>query len=251
MPNLLGLAGASPQKQTRFAPIYTGRFSSGIWTNRSPLRDANTTRLTETFMQSVGNSLYFANGVDNKKWLQTLTVHYVSTTYGTSTTPLFSTFFIDPNGNIQQLTTAGISAGTAPVWSTTVPNSGNNFQGGVTTDGSAAWTNRGNPIENWGIAEPSTSLTPTVGSSRSAWKSNTVFGLVQVVIDSNGNLQQVSTAGTSGSGSHPTWATSVGLTTTDGTVVWTMIQTAASLIWQANTSYSAGHFIAFPMRESN
>lgn len=329
MSNLLGLAGATPQKQTSFAPIYNGRWSSGIWTNRSPLRDAATTRLTEkyygaagdaliagsnveitnrlslarrpgnsvydsnsyssvdrfynfrlfsstseqidvmidqatvlyslhtgtktlvwekspnagsTFMQSVGNSLYFGNGVDNKKWLQTLTVWAPNFNWTGPSTPLLSTFFIDPNGNIQQLTTAGASGGVAPAWSTQVPSQGNNFQGGITIDGTADWTNRGNPVENWGIAPPLLIPTPVVGSSRSAWATNTYYSIAGAVIDSNGNLQQVVTAGKSG-GSAPAWATSVGTQTTDGTVTWNMIQTAASLVWQPNTVYAAGSYV--------
>lgn len=329
MANLFGLAGAQPQKQTRFAPIYTGRWSSGIWTNRSPLRDAATTRIVEKFygaagdaliagtnveitnrlslarrpgnsvydsnsyasvdrfydfhlfslvdeqikvmvdqatalyslfngvktlvwtksanggqsyMQSVGNSLYFGNGVDNKKWLQTLTAWASSFNWATNSTPLFTTFFIDPNGNIQQLTTAGVSATTAPTWSTTVPSVSNSFQGGLTTDGTAVWTNRGNPIKNWGIQPPLTAVTPQVGSSRAAWKANTLFSLVSVVIDSNGNLQQVTTAGKTGTVA-PTWGTSVGNITTDGAAKWTMIQTAASLVWQPHTAYASGQFI--------
>lgn len=330
MPNLLGLAGAQAQKQTRFAPIYNGRWSSGIWTNRSPLRDAATTRIVEKFygaagdaliagsnteitnrlslarrpgnpvydsnawddvgsfygfrefnqtqeqitvmvdqasalyslfngiknlvwtktsansgqsyMQSVGNSLYFGNGVDQKKWLQSLVMWAAGFDWSTNATPLFTTFLIDNNGNIQQLTTSGISGGTLPTWSTVVPAVGNDFQGGPTTDGTAVWTNRGNPVENWGIMPPTTAVTPVVGSSRSAWKANTQYSLVSGVIDSNGNLQQVTTAGKTGA-SAPTWATSVGLTTTSGTAVYTMIQTAASLIWQPSTAYANGHFI--------
>jgi hypothetical protein len=329
MPNLLGLAGGQAQKQTRFAPIYNGRWSSGIWTNRSPLRDATTTRIVEkyygaagdaliagsnveitnkltlarrpgnpvydnnswndvdsfydfrlfnqteeqiylmvdeanalfslfnstkttvftkstnggqSYMQSVGNSLYFGNGVDQKKWLQSLVVWQAGFNWIANAYPAFTTFLIDTNGNIQQLTTPGTSAGTTPAWSTVVPSAGNDFQGGLTTDGSAIWTNRGNPVENWGIQPPTTAVSPVVGSSRVAWVSNTFYSLVSVVIDSNGNLQQVTTAGKTGA-STPTWQTSVGLTTTDGTAVWTMIQTAASMVWTANTAYAAGHFI--------
>lgn len=329
MPNLLGLAGAQPQKQVRFAPVYTGRWSSGIWTNRSPLRDATTTRTVEkyygaagdaliagqnveitnkltlarrpgnssfdnnswnnvdrfynfrlfnqtteqievmvdqaealyslfnsvktlvftkstnagqSYMQSVGNSLYFGNGVDQKKWLQSLVVWAASFDWAANSYPQFTTFLIDPNGNIQQLTTLGVSGSTTPTWSTTVPNSGNNFQGGLTTDGSAVWTNRGNPVENWGIVGPTTPVKPVVGSSRVAWTANTFYSLVSVVIDSNGNLQQVTTAGKTGT-VHPTWATSVGVTTTDGTAVWTMIQTSASLVWAAGTTYTNGQFV--------
>lgn len=190
MPNNFGLVGAQAQKPTRFAPIYTGRFSSGIWTNRSPLRDAATTRVTEkyygpagdaliagtnveitnklslarragssrydinnftnvdrfyefrlfdptteeiivmvdqenalyalsnsqknlvftkspnagqTYMQSVGNILYFADGADNTKWFQTLTTWLPFTNWANGITPFFSTYIIDPNNNMQQL----------------------------------------------------------------------------------------------------------------------------------------------------
>lgn len=329
MPNLLGLAGAQPQKQTRFAPIYTGRWSSGIWTNRSPLRDAATTRIVEKFygaagdaliagsnveitnkltlarrpgnsvydangytavdrfydfrlfnqtdeeinvmidqsgalyslfngikklvwtkstnagqsyMQSVGNTLYFGNGIDDKKWLESLTIWQANFNWAVNSTPMFTTFFVDDNGNIQQLTQAGISAGSQPTWSTVVPSASNDFQGGITVDGTARWTNRGNPIENWGIAPPTSPVTPQVGSSRVAWAANTFYSLVSVVIDSNGNLQQVTTAGKTGTAT-PSWATTVGLTSTDGAAVWTMIQTAASMVWQPSTAYAAGHFI--------
>jgi hypothetical protein len=190
MSNNLALNGATAQKQTRWAAIATGRWSSGIWTNRSPLRDANTTRLTEKFygpsgdaliaglnvevtnkltlarrpgtsiydnnsysnvdrfysfrlsnttteqidvmvdqanalystngntknlvftkstgagqsyMQSVGNTLYFADGVDNRKWLQTLFGWTANTVINLQVNPFLTTFFIDSNGNMMQL----------------------------------------------------------------------------------------------------------------------------------------------------
>ena len=407
MPNQLGLAGAQPAAPTRFAPIYTGRWSSGIWTNRSPLRDAATTRISEKFygaagdaliagsnteitnrltlarrpgnsvydsnsftsvnsyydfrqfgtniesikvmvdqasalyslyegtksllwtkstgagqsyMQSVGNSLYWADGVSNKKWLQSLTTWSASAQWNTASTPFLSTFFIDPNGNIQQLTgtnipvtniavsnnvltvtssqslasvlsvgmdmefpgtmaatflefqtvtitaisgdtftasfvtdnytgaesgvycteTSGgaspVSGSTEPTWSTAVPSASNNYQGGITADGQVRWTNRGTPVQNWGLANTTNPVSPTIGSSQTSWAANTYFSLPGVVVDKNGNLQQVSKAGLSG-GSTPSWSTTLNGSTTDGTVVWKMIQTAASLTWQPHTAY--------------
>jgi hypothetical protein len=413
MSNQFALAGAQPQKQSRFAPIFTGRWYSGLWTNRSPLRDANTTRLSEKFygpsgdalidgsnveitnrltltrrpgnseyaevdepvdrfysfhlfglneekirvmvdhptslhyidesgnhndvfnkstgagqsyMQSVGNSLYFGDGVDNKKWLQNLTQWASGAKWNTPTTPFLSTFLLDDANNIQQLTAtvipisttqiasnvltvtssetldvvlstglevtfpSGMSAsfldgevvtissvstntftatfnhansgptsetgkyavvlaggkpisGTVtPVWSTTVPSSSNYFQGGYTYDGTAQWTNRGNFVQNWGIQPPDSEITWTINSSRTAWQANTVYSIAQVTVDTNGNLQQITTAGKSGSAA-PSWNTTPSGTTTDGTAIWTYIQTAASLVWQANTAYTPGHFL--------
>ena len=338
MPSLLQLAGAQTNKQTRFTPIYTGRWSSGIWTNRSPLRDANTTRISEkfygasgdalisglnveitnrltlarrpgnvvfdnnvwdsinafyefhsfhgnplsiltehvhvmvdepndlyslvegeyrdliwtksagagqTYMQGVGNTLYFANGVDNKKWLHATYRWGPPPKIGvwtTASTPLYSTFIEDRNGNLQQLTTQGNSAPFEPTWSTVVPDIGNNFAGGITTDGSARWTNRGPRVENWGIVGPSKPLSTSIAGGGVAWQANTVYSQVGVVIDVNGNLQKITTAGKSGA-TTPTWATIVGNTTTDGSITWTMLQTAASLVWQPHTVYAIGSYI--------
>ncbi|MGA3200835.1 MAG: hypothetical protein ABSD89_15740, partial [Halobacteriota archaeon] len=57
MANALQVSGANPGKQTKAAPIYTGRFFSGINTNRSPLRDARGTRYEEKFIGPAGDAL--------------------------------------------------------------------------------------------------------------------------------------------------------------------------------------------------
>jgi hypothetical protein len=289
----------------------------------------------QSFMQSVGNNLFFANGIDQKKWVQTLFTRNASgalpniansTTLTTASTPFLTTYIIDSNGNLQQLlatsittitnvaysaptltltvgSTAGITVGanyvlwnlatatwlngmtvnvvtasgttvtatlvneshanyasaadtgnftaiggspvtggSVPTWNTTVPAAANNYQGGITVDGTALWVNRGNPVENWGIVQTTSAPTVVVGSSGSAWQKNTFYSPVSVIIDSNGNLQKVTTAGKSGSVA-PTWATVVGNTTTDGTVVWTVLQLAASLTWAAHTHYAANSFL--------
>ena len=290
----------------------------------------------QSYMQSVGNTLFFANGIDQKKWVETLLTRTSSAailpnignnvTLNPVSTPYLSSFVIDSNNNLQQFlaasvqpisnvafdgttltltvpavvgitpgseylmwnvgtatwlngitilvaTAAGttvtatlvnashavygsagdtgnitsvggtaITGGSVPTWSATVPNSGNNYQGGFTVDGTVIWLNKGNPVENWGLVAGSSSPTVVVGTSGSAWKTNTYFSLPGVIIDSNGNLQKVTTAGISGP-SQPTWATVVSNTTNDGTVVWTMIQSAASLTWAAHTHYANGAFL--------
>jgi hypothetical protein len=56
-----------------------------------------------------------------------------------------------------------------------------------------------------------------------AWAANTVYALGASIIDSNGMLEQVTTAGTSGA-TTPVWSTGPAYngTTSDGTVVWTI-----------------------------
>jgi hypothetical protein len=71
----------------------------------------------QSFMQAVGNSLYFANGVDQKKWLQSLFVrtsagnnNFLQGTDGLAGTYPFGTYLLDPaTGNVQQF--IGVSIG--------------------------------------------------------------------------------------------------------------------------------------------
>lgn len=52
------------------------------------------------------------------------------------------------------------------------------------------------------------------------WSASTPLTLGYVLVDNNGNSQQVTTPGTTGT-TEPTWNPTVGQTTTDGSVVWT------------------------------
>ncbi len=56
------------------------------------------------------------------------------------------------------------------------------------------------------------------GPNRS-WAASTAFALGNTVLDSSSNLQQVQTAGTTGT-AQPAWQTAANATTTDGTVTW-------------------------------
>jgi len=54
------------------------------------------------------------------------------------------------------------------------------------------------------------------------WQENFIYPLGYRLFDFNGNMQTVTTAGTSNALNPPNWSTVIGAATTDGTVVWTM-----------------------------
>jgi hypothetical protein len=97
-------------------------------------------------------------------------------------------FIIDGNDNVQQVKTAGSSGGPPPTW--------NAAFGQTTADGSVVWVNNG----------------------AASWRANTKFAAGQFIYDSQGYLQYVATAGTTGA-SEPDWG-SVFLQTSDGSVTW-------------------------------
>jgi phage tail sheath protein FI len=61
------------------------------------------------------------------------------------------------------------------------------------------------------------------------WQPNSVIAAGQQVADPNGNIQQCSTAGTSGA-TAPAWATALNATTADGSVVWKLVTLAGTLL---------------------
>ncbi|MGA8534051.1 MAG: hypothetical protein WB615_08085, partial [Candidatus Tumulicola sp.] len=104
----------------------------------------------------------------------------------------------DAKGNVQQVQTPGISGAAAPAWNATV--------GAATTDGGVTWINTG----------PRT------------WQAKAAYVAGQTVVDSNGYLQNATSAGTSGAAQPAVWNETPGGTTQDGTVAWTN----AGFTWQ-------------------
>lgn len=64
MSNVLATSGAQPDKPTKFAPMYTGRFFTGIWTSRSPLRDAASSRNEEKYYGPRGDAMIAGANVE-------------------------------------------------------------------------------------------------------------------------------------------------------------------------------------------
>ncbi len=78
----------------------------------------------------------------------------------------------------------------------------------------------------------------TFPAATALWKASTAYALNALVLDSNGNPEQATTAGTSGA-TQPTWPAAAGATTADGTVVWTNQANDASRILEKINRYGA------------
>jgi hypothetical protein len=123
-------------------------------------------------------------------------MNFVNKPWTASTAYVVGQEVLDTNFQIQVVRVAGTSKATLPAWSTTV--------GDTTTDGATLkWLNQG----------------PLVASYAS-WAPGTAYALNQEIVDSNGSIELVTTAGTSKTGVPPIWKTTVDAVTNDGTVKW-------------------------------
>jgi hypothetical protein len=80
-------------------------------------------------------------------------------------------------------------------------------------------------------------------AASASWQGSTAYVLNALALDSNGNPQQVITAGTSGA-SQPTWSTVTGATTNDNSVVWKNVASDASRILEKINRYGASAQLA-------
>jgi len=103
---------------------------------------------------------------------------------------------LDSNLHIQVVRTKGTSGATAPApWNAAID--------GSTTDGGVKWTNQG-PNQ----------------ASHAAWLPSHGYVVGNLILDTNGNVQWVHTAGTSGATAPATWNKAIAGATTDGGVNW-------------------------------
>lgn len=268
-----------------------------------------------TTFQSVGNIMYFGDGVDQKKWVQTTTDWEPLTEYDAGT------LIVDTNQNLQvvvpqatativsvQVTVAGgvstlilglagpnpfqpgiqitFAGATTATWlngtTSTVTGSGGSNQvtattthgayaqatdtgtatstnaasggvsgatvtwattlGAITRDGTLAWLNKGPSIQNWGIDAPTSAPTcsqAALPTSYPSWAASTTYFPDQVILGAV-YFQKLITAGITGA-TEPTWSTTIGGHTTDGTAVWECVCPQA---WIASTAVTAGQFVA-------
>ena len=136
-------------------------------------------------------------------WPNLATTNVTQTTY-----PDFATLQII-NGAAATVNNTVLTGTFVPTWGTQVPSASNNFGGGITFDGQAIWVNRGETVENWGIAAPTGNLaTPgditTFGAAAGNWTTGTYYAPASIATASDGNLWMVTTPGLNPAGPLPT-----------------------------------------------
>lgn len=182
---------------------------------------------------------------------------------------------VDSGGHVQQVTSAGTTGSTTPIFldegSSTTPDNTVMWtdRGPLAGSGTFTWQATTAYAVNAEIVDSAdhvelVTIAGTSGPGPSApafvdggnvvdntvtwadlgqavWRANFSYGLNAIIVDGNGDVEQVTTAGTTGS-SMPSFSMSP---TTDGSVVWTNLGSSAStaFTWQASTPYNLNTMI--------
>lgn len=110
---------------------------------------------------------------------------------------------------------------TVAFWATGTANSNVCDMYALDTTGSSPWNARLGDVKVYYKSVTGNGATNNFTPQAAAWAASTVTAKNAIIIDSNGNVQLATTAGTTGTGSHPTWSTGTLGTTADGSVTWT------------------------------
>lgn len=175
------------------------------------------------YFQSVGNTMYIGDGVDQKKWLQPTLV------WTALAARAVGDMLIDSVGLIQLVTVAGTSGATVPAWSSVLL--------GTTVDGTVTWTNYQSPVQNWGVIAPTVIPTANPAGSNRTWQAGNPLGLNYSILDPNNSIEVIVSGGTGTGTVQPIWATSTGTTTRDGGYSW--LNVGPVIQWLPSTAYSA------------
>jgi hypothetical protein len=154
--------------------------------------------------------------------------------------------YFDNTGTAQSIFTPSLTATAARM---AYSRSYAYFTDGVAADETAWNINSGK--SKWGITAPTNAISIAVSASaNSSWTANTVFATMPLIVDTNNNIQFLTsinatgtnaslTLGSSGSGS-PSWNQTPGNTTSDGSQTWTNKGPIALRV--PSKFYSEGHF---------
>lgn len=175
--------------------VLTGPTLAGARTGCSPLTDFSNPNVTsqpdEWIFAGVQNS-GLGDSCSNRGCLMNFNVQ----PWQAATAYIVGQQVLDTHFQIQTVSAAGTSGLVTPAWSQTIGNTTTEITG-------VSWVDQGPQI----AAHP-------------AWIARNPYALHFAIIDSNGNVQVVTTAGTSKPGNHPKWSKTINGTTSDGSVTW-------------------------------
>lgn len=211
---VLNPAGTGPSTTPNYTPVASNTFTFSIWMMKE-MSYAETVTIQIT--DQAGNVIASEVCVLTSAWQKfqiTGTMHSTSTEVIVSVTdPTSATYMV--------------------IW-------GAQLEVGGPATTTQITTTKPQGIYLWGIQGPLTAPTFTTvaatGSTGQPWQPNTFFSLGQTIVDSNGNIEQVTTAGTSGT-TQPVWNVQQGGITTDG------IQNS---IVQSNSNFALATTLATP-----
>lgn len=282
--NLLESVGGRPQKPVRSVPLATSRFFTGLYTNRSLLRGPLDVLYTDfykmgttdvlndglnselstrlTMIRRPGNPAYsnqniaaapdtfYSFRVGNAVQVIVDTPAQTSVLTPTTNTLIFTKGATAGQGyfcgiNSELFMSDGLSSDIVK-YTPSINNSINN----VTSQPWAANNTFPLPIWNFGGAAPTVAPTFTfteTGSAGISWTASTVFSTMGLLLDSNGNVQQLNlvtllgntgNTGSTGTG-QPSWNNTQGGSTTEGSgtpIVWKCLGQVQQ--WKGNTFYA-------------
>ena len=266
MANALQNAGALSEP-SNFAPLHTNRIFTGLWTNRSPLRDAATSDYQEHYGMGRQDSILTGYNSEITARL-TLGRRAGTSVYNpTANIPPVKRFYSFNTFTLSDEVIRVMADTATTVYDATAPNltpiftksagAGSTYFLGV---GNILYFTNGidnkqisynptaktwGPVTDWGPDPPTNAPTVTQDARPNpypAWKPLTVFcsnGTIgaAVVLDTNGNLEIITTFGTTGGAEPNPWNPNHFQGTADGTVEW---QNRGPQAWQANHAYTFG-----------
>jgi hypothetical protein len=176
-------AGGQMSKPPKYVPIFTNRWITGLWTQRSPLRDAATPYLYEKFYSGTRfESLYGGSNCElsNRLTLQRRPGH---TVYNSATFPAIDAFyefrtFTSDSENIYVMadTASNIYNATGPSTQQVIfPKSAGSGQGYMQSVGNSLYMGDGVDLLQWDWFQ--------------AWTALTLYQTGTVILDPDNNLQ--------------------------------------------------------------
>lgn len=278
--NLIQSVGGGAQKQTHFVSIYTSRWISGLYTNRSLLRGPLDSLYTDFY--HMGTTDVLCDGLNseisarstmirrpgNPPYSSASTLDAIDSFYAFHKSDGTISVIADSLSDVEVVTPTTITS----IFTKSSGAGQGYFQGvdktlyiadGVDLVKYIPGTNNpttNTPIWNLGGVAPTQAPTLTITQTGSAvgvpWQALSVYSTMGFLVDSNGNVQQLFSVNATGtnntrygttSNGEPNWNLTPGTTTSDGTVTWTNFGPVS--LWTSLTLYqdfSLGGFAGSP-----